>query len=613
MNLYNRPQTTNNNQRRTYYNHQGNNNDNNNNNNNNRSATNRPQSAGVTRRTVPSGLKTKHKIDRLQNMLSKSRNSFSNGNQYAMNGNNHQQIHGISVNSRNHRVAKLRKDIKLVESYVLRGRNSMTTQDDRDRKFIEDHSYLYRNNRSLETKSGYPLTLGEAQFIHPNQQVQRNANNSNNNNNNMLEDKFLSPWDDNTGKDNLDQTGMLHIPTSSAQWQTGTGSPPRSFAAKYDDGSGDGDDRYQNDFVDAAKRAKEEANEMTAFKSEIERKTSLKKLNNKNFKVTKGDMSISATPLKSMCRDESSKEFVKNATEFNSMPRYPGVVHNTTTNNNNNNNRKADINNNIIMTKEASVTTFLQVKKLKQDDQLSSKTYQSSSRGQWSTTYNYGDSKNDEDNNMIYSSSRSSRNTKGRPMSAGVFRRSNIDSSISPPFPPHAQIISIDTRTIKKKQNRRDYYATVNAQKLHVDKKNGINSTSVPHRWKTRPMSASLRRHKLIGEKATRRVRKNANTKFRIAVDGSKHGIFNNRQHQPTIKVNTRFQSRVVRPKSASRATRRNRRANTSIGENVGGPNIHLSSTRASHSRRPHTASVRRRNDRDASLNLFIVSSTRAR
>ena len=51
------------------------------------------------------------------------------------------------------------------------------------------------------------------------------------------------------------------------------------------------------------------------------------------------------------------------------------------------------------MTKEASVTTFLQVKKLKQDDQLSSKTYQSSSRGQWSTTYNYGDSKNDEDNN----------------------------------------------------------------------------------------------------------------------------------------------------------------------------------------------------------------------
>ena len=108
------------------------------------------------------------------------------------------------------------------------------------------------------------------------------------------------------------------------------------------------------------------------------------------------------------------------------------------------------------------------------------------------------------------------------------------------------------------------------------------------------------------------------NKKMKDRINKIKYGANNNlsnnnKKYPPTIKVNTRFQSRVVRPKSASRATRRNRRANTSIGENVGGPNIHLSSTRASHSRRPHTASVRRRNDRDASLNLFIVSSTRAR
>ena len=136
----------------------------------------RPKSAAIIRKTMPSKLNTKTKIDRLQTMLNKSRTSFSGGSDMGgirvHSGNNsYQQIHGISVNSRNHRVAKLRKDIKLVEHYVLHGRGNLPdklSKDEQDRKFINEHSYLYDRNRMPETKSGEPIAMGSAHFLHPN-------------------------------------------------------------------------------------------------------------------------------------------------------------------------------------------------------------------------------------------------------------------------------------------------------------------------------------------------------------------------------------------------------------------------------------------------------------
>ncbi len=545
----------------------------------------RPKSAGIIRKTIPSKLQTKTKINRLQTMLNKSRNSFSGGSDMGgirvHSGNNsYQQVHGISVNSRNHRVAKLRKDIKLVEHYVLHGRGKhpdKLSKDEQDRKFINEHSYLYDRNRMPETKSGQSLAMGSAQFLHPYHQ-QQNINN--------MEDKFLSPWDD-TDKDKLDETGMVHIPTSSAQWQIGAASPsPRlsSFSAKYED------DHYQHDIADAAKRAALEANDATAFKPEIERKNSQRNINKENFKVMKSNMPISSPPIESFCRDVKSKEYLKNAIAATNEPRYANVMYKSCTNVKNTDNNNQD-------GQEESITTYLSVKKLQNEER----------RMVTESKYQWSNNRYQDGGGM----SLSARNRKALSASSNGARQATKEPSYSPPY---SQIISIDTRPIKKNEKRRNRYGTVIAQQLHHNRQNGVKSMSIAKSWKTRPMSASLRRHKLIGEKASKKLRSNVNPKFSImSIDGNKRGIFNVTQREHNNKeVHNRFRSRS-RPKSASRVRRRTKRANTAIGENVGGPNFQQTSMR-SRKTRPQTAGGRRlavgtQHGKQHSLNLFVGSS----
>ena len=158
------------------------------------------------------------------------------------------------------------------------------------------------------------------------------------------------------------------------------------------------------------------------------------------------------------------------------------------------------------------------------------------------------------------------------------------------------------TESSRRNQNM---YGCKTAHKVSYDSSTGVYSTTAVRKWKTRPMSASLRRHKIVGQQATERFRSSVDSNFSISVDGNKSGIFNT-PGQP-IKVNNKFQSRS-RPRSASRSTRRMRRANTSIGENAPGPNFGKQSVRGKH-RRPQSAGVRRRIPNEKNLSLFVVSS----
>ena len=494
----------------------------------------RPQSAHATsRRSAPSGVRTKHKIDRLQNMLEKSRKSFGGGSR---------AVHGIAQNNRNHRVAKLRKDIKMVESYVLHGSNNGTTgglRDAEDRLRFEKHSYLYRNG---EGDRGSQLQA-ESKY---------SANKLSSNNN-----TFLSPWDDGS-KDNLDETGMLHIPTTSAMWQPDTGS--RAFPEM----SRAGKNAYNNESLSPSNHDEAKEEDITAFNAELENRNFHREVNRKNFKVMKSNAPPSSVPISSFCREEGTKHYLMKAKASNSAPRYPNTIvkshHTNKTNRTNATNGNYD-NSNV----ESALTS----------------TYDTKSDESWNSyektmlTKNYG----------VNGGNNGAKTIK----IMAVFGAGKAKSA----------------KMIEGSQRNQNMYGSKTAHKVTYDASAGVYSTTAVRKWKTRPMSASLRRHKIVGKQASERFRSNVDSKFSISINGNKSGIFNT--SGPHMKINNKFQSRS-RPKSASRSIRRMRRANTSIGENAPGPNFGKQSVRGKH-RRPQSAGVRRRIPNEKNLSLFVVSS----
>ena len=482
---------------------------------------------------MPSGVRTKHKVDRLQNMLERSRKSFGGGGR---------AVHGIAENNRNHRVAKLRKDIKMVEQYVLHGSNNGTYEGFRnedDRTMIEQHRHLYwKGEEGRGSKS-----QGESK--HSQDKLPSNTSN------------FLSPWDDDS-KDNLDQTGMLHIPTTSAMWQPDSGSPSFPGVSRV------GKDAYKRESLPPSHHGGTEEQDITAFNAELESRNGHREMNRKNFKVMKSNAPLSSVPISSFCREEGTKHFLMKAKASSSAPRYPNTIagRRSVTEKNTMNSLNVDHGN-------ANVKSSLAA------------TYDMKNDGSW----------NSLDKTEL------ARNN-------GVKRESNQAKSI--------QIMAVfgdgkaDTKGIRTSSRRqKNVYGRRTAHKVSYDSNTGVHSTTAVRKWKTRPMSASLRRHKIVGQQATERFRSSVNSNFSISVNGNKSGIFNTPGHP--VKVNNKFQSRS-RPKSASRSTRRMRRANTSIGENARGPNFGRQSNRDKH-RRPQSAGVRRQAPNSNDLSLFVVSS----
>ena len=416
----------------------------------------RPQSAHASlRRSAPSGVRTKHKIDRLQNMLERSRKSFGGGGR---------AVHGIGENHRNHRVAKLRKDIKMVESYVLHGSNNGTyggSRDTEDRLMIEKHSHLYRNG---EGDRGSQLQ-GESKYS-PNKLPSNKSN-------------FLSPWDDGS-KDNLDETGMLHIPTTSAMWQPDTGSPAFPGVSPV------GKDAYKNESLSPLNHDDAKEEDITAFNAELENRNFHREVNRKNFKIMKSNALPSSVPISSFCREEGTNHYLMKAKASNSAPRYPNTIAES----------RSICKTNSINAPNDNHDNF-------NAESAMTSTYNTKSDESW----------NSSDKTML---------TKNYGVNRGNNRAKTI--KIMAVFGAGKGASAKMTESSRRNQNM---YGCKTAHKVAYDASTGVYSTTAVRKWKTRPMSASLRRHKIVGQQATERFRSNVDSKFSISVNGNKSGIFN--------------------------------------------------------------------------------------
>ena len=72
-------------------------------------------------------------------------------------------------------------------------------------------------------------------------------------------------------------------------------------------------------------------------------------------------------------------------------------------------------------------------------------------------------------------------------------------------------------KMIEGSQRNQNMYGSRTAHKVTYDASAGVYSTTAVRKWKTRPMSASLRRHKIVGQQATERFRSNVDSKFSIS------------------------------------------------------------------------------------------------